>query len=191
MEQNAKPRVLNLGCGFKKYIGGVNVDAYDSCAPDIIWDLGKTPWEWAEDESFDVIYAHHIFEHLIDWWPAFEECARVLKVGGIFEMRLPDESSSTALSYRDHHHLFTPWTFHGLQENHLIPYRSGTNAWAVGIEGKIPLKTIHYMQVPFPRFNWMMRWPFRRVLSFCARHMRNFIWEQVFVFEKVKPDVSA
>jgi len=182
--QGPKTAVLNIGCGTEKFIGGVNVDAFDTCDPDIVWDLSKTPWTWAEDETFDIVYALHVMEHITDWWGAFSECARVLKVGGKLEIRVPCESSSTALAYRDHLHVFTPQSFHGIADgNNIIGWRSGTNAWAMSIEGSVPFKCIHAFYVPFPAYEWMLKFP--RILRFCASHLRNFVWENVFIFERI------
>lgn len=54
---------LNLGCGFNKYDGYVNVDSSPACAPDVVWDLEHTPWPW-EDSSVDEILMEHVLEHL-------------------------------------------------------------------------------------------------------------------------------
>lgn len=62
-QKDIEPLWLNLGCGFKKYPGYVNVDAAPECAPDIVWDLEKTPWPW-EDSSVDEIKLEHVLEHL-------------------------------------------------------------------------------------------------------------------------------
>jgi|GEM_PF-1906114 len=35
---------LNIGCGFNKIDGYVNVDAFPDCSPDVLWDLETTPW---------------------------------------------------------------------------------------------------------------------------------------------------
>ena len=182
--ESTNPRILNIGCGHNKFVGGVNVDAYDTCNPDITWDLNKTPWPWAKDNEYDIIYALHVFEHLDDWWAVFKECARVLRVGGKLEVRVPDESSGTALSYRDHNHVFTAHSFHGIQDgNNIVTWRSGTNAWALTQEGTVPFRAVLAGYVPFPKYEWMRH--FHWLLQFCARHMRNFIWEQVFIFEKI------
>lgn len=180
---DTKGKYINLGCGYKKMIGAINVDAYDCCNPDVVQDLNETPWEWVESDSVDFIAAHHIFEHLIDWWPAFAECGRILKPGCVLEIKLPDESSASALSYRDHHHIFTPWSFHGALNYKAEPFRHGTNAWANTVSGKIPLKMMQWNRSPFEKYNWMLRFP--RLLNFCADHLRNFIWEQTFTFVKV------
>lgn len=181
-----KGKCLNLGCGFTKFIGQnwTNVDKYEVCDPDMVVDLDVFPYPWP-DNTFDYIYANHVMEHLSDWWLAFIECARILKPGGCFEMRVPDESSSSAITYRDHRHIFYCLSFHGIGkvgEKNL--FQGGTNAWAKTIEGTVPFEMIGYHRVPFKHYSWMRRWPFIYLLRFCADHMRNFIWEQQFIFRK-------
>lgn len=179
VEQVLKPVRLNLGCGFNKAPqdeGWINVDAYASCNPDVQHDLTKIPWPW-EDNSIDFIVARHVFEHLQNWWEGFCECARILKPMGILEVRVPDASSDTAVGYRDHLHIIHPVSFHGT-----VGARKGVyhNAWFCE-QPSVPLKLIFYAQVPFSEYNWMPNF----LLRFCAKHMRNFIWEQRFTFEKV------
>lgn len=173
----AEPLLLNLGCGTWKRSGYVNVDAFEQCKPDFIWNLDVTPYPW-ETNSVDGIVMTHVLEHLDNWWEAFCECSRILKPGGFLQINVPDESSSTALTYRDHLHVFNLASFHGIKGR-----TSGTNAWAMGEEDKIPLVLEQYFQVPFKEYEWMTRFP--RLLKFCAKHLRNFIWEQQFHFRKV------
>jgi len=175
MGKNATPIRLNLGAGLDHQQGFVSVDAFGD--PDVKHDLNKAPYPW-KDNTIDGIIAFHVFEHLIDWWPAFTECARILKPGGSLEIRVPDESSGTALTWRDHHHVFGLVSFHGTMDaDH------GTNAWAKTVKDSVPLKLESYHQVPYKEYEWMLRFP--RILGFCARHMRNFIHEQRFIFRKV------
>lgn len=173
------PVYLNLGCGLQKIQGWINVDAYAVCDPDVCHDLDVTPWPW-KDESVDGIYAAHVFEHLKEWWPAFRECARVLKPGGKLEIRVPDESSSGAMGWRDHRHVFTKFSFHGIRGA-----KQGTNAWAITEAESVPLRMDGYAQVPVAGKQWMVRFP--RLLRWCATHLRNFIHEQRFYFVKVSP----
>jgi SAM-dependent methyltransferase len=91
--------ILNIGCGFRKMKGAVNVDAFPNCEPDVLWNLNKTPWPWA-DESVDMIHAHQVMEHLDDWWAALKECSRILKVGGTLEISVPDHTSTIDMGYR-------------------------------------------------------------------------------------------
>ncbi len=186
-----KARLLNIGCGLNKIANTencevVNLDAYEICKPDVLWNIEEIPWPF-ESCSFDAVSAWHVFEHLHDWWSAFEECSRVLRVGGTLEIRVPDESTSMALTFRDHVHVFGRNSFHGADAD---DFRASTNAWAAEQLGKVPLKMTNYQQVPYPQYNWMMRWPIRYVLAFCAAHLRNFIWEQRFMFCKTKLGVN-
>lgn len=171
-----QPIILNLGCGNNKGIGRVNVDAYGD--PDVVWDLQEFPYPW-DDNSVDGIEMYHVLEHLPDWWSAFKECARILKPGGYLDIHVPDESSPTALTYRDHCHVFSINSFHGI-----IDAQSGTNAWAETEINSVPLKMINYYQVPFKKYEWMTKWC-SWLLRFCANHLRGFIWEQQFYFIKL------
>jgi len=175
--------VLNLGCGLRHMVGAVNVDAYECAKPDVLHDLNVTPYPFENDE-FDRIYAHHVFEHLPNWWGAFEECGRILKPGGILEISVPAASSDTALTYKDHVRVFAQCSFHGAYKPDGKAFVSGTNAWAAGISGTVPLKMVKYEQTPHGKYNWMMHWPFKGLLAFCSEHLRNFIWQQTFTFQK-------
>jgi SAM-dependent methyltransferase len=178
MVDTATPLLLNLGCGTQKEPQFLNVDGFKECNPDLVWDLNVTPYPW-ESNSVDGVQMLHVLEHLDNWWEAFCECARILKPGGFLRIHVPDESSQTALTYRDHLRVFGLASFHGI---HGRP--SGTNAWAKSVESTVPLVLSEYYQVPHGNYQWMARWC-PRVLRFCADHLRNFIHEQRFVFRKI------
>lgn len=176
MGKTATPVYLNLGCGLNRKKDWINVDAFGN--PDVLWDLDVTPYPWA-DNSVDGIEMFHVLEHLENWWEAFTECARILKPGGTLRIHVPDESSRTALTYRDHKTVFSQVSFHGIRGS-----RSGTNSWAETVEASVPLVLERYYRCPYKEYEWMARWC-PRVLRFCADHLRNFIHEQQFHFRKV------
>lgn len=170
--------MLNIGCGLNKMDGWVNVDAYGT--PDILWNLNKYPWPW-KDNSIDEIYANHIFEHLLDWFGAFKECARILKTGGSLQINVPDHTCTLSLGYLDHLHVFSPYSFHMI-----MPTKNrGTNTWARQ-QPVIPFKMLRHERIPFPRFNkW---WIPKPILRFLCSHMVNFCHEQKYTFIKTKGD---
>jgi SAM-dependent methyltransferase len=178
-DMETKPIILNIGAGVKTIPGMISIDLYGN--PDIRWDLNKVPWPF-EANSVDQIFACHVFEHLPGWWDAFQECARILKPGGVLDMRVPDESSSKALTFKDHVKIFDIDSFHGI-----IGVTHPTNAWVQEIKDSIPFNLVEYFRVPFQEYYWMTKWPWKLIpiLPFCAKHMRNFIREQRFVFRKI------
>jgi len=176
---------LNLGCGYSKMRGFINVDKYDVCKPDVVCNMDEYPWPWP-DNSIDHIFASHIFEHLEDWWAGIKECARILKPGGTVHIRIPDESESSAGTYRDHLHIISIYSFYGLQDrdNCAFSWVRNVNAWAAMEYGTIPLVITEYCQVPHVPYQWMVKWcPW--LMQFCATHMRNFIHEQRITLERV------
>ena len=87
---------LNLGCGYRKMHGFINVDARDNLSPDVVADVSKI------DEKFkdvDLIYACHVLEHFplrpftfqpITWGDVLSSWYRTLKPGGILRLAVPD-----------------------------------------------------------------------------------------------------
>jgi len=82
--------ILNLGAGNKPIEGAVNHDrTLHRPEISIAWDLNNFPWPWT-DESFDLIVARAVFEHLrctlID---SVNESWRILRPGGELALKLP------------------------------------------------------------------------------------------------------
>ncbi|MEM1183437.1 MAG: methyltransferase domain-containing protein [Planctomycetota bacterium] len=89
MQTPDKPR-LHLGCGDRVHSEWVNADI--NATADGVMDLdvrGGLPFP---DESFEAVYHAHLIEHLTpEEGKAFmDECARVLKPGGVLRVTAPD-----------------------------------------------------------------------------------------------------
>ena len=54
---------LNLGCGFNRLDGYLNVDASAVCNPDVVCDLEETPWPWPADSVTAAVFNHSL-EHM-------------------------------------------------------------------------------------------------------------------------------
>ena len=57
------PIKINMGCGYDKRPGWVNVDHFAGCDPDLIVELETLPWPWPDDVASEVAFNHSL-EHL-------------------------------------------------------------------------------------------------------------------------------
>lgn len=85
-----KRDILNLGCGRRPIEGAVNLDrTKHSDEVDVVHDLNELPWPF-EDESFDLVVARAVLEHLDhDLITSVNECWRLLRPGGELYVKLP------------------------------------------------------------------------------------------------------
>jgi len=134
-----KGKVLDLGCmGFHQVAASVKLDRPDvlhygvdfmplaeSVPQGFVFQQGdltksKIPFE---DDTFDLVVASHIIEHLSDPLAFFVECVRVCKPGGEIYMEAPSERSllcpSMPFNHKAYHclsffddptHIARPWT---------------------------------------------------------------------------------
>ena len=83
---------LNLGCGYKRITGFVNVDKEPLTKPDVLWDLEKFPWPW-KDNSVNEVKLVHVLEHLGRETSVYkniiQELYRVCINGAAIEIRVP------------------------------------------------------------------------------------------------------
>lgn len=84
------PRRLNLGCGWDKRDGYLNVDLQAFHEPDLVADVRDL--HMLPDGHFEEIIAQDVLEHLTraDAPVALKEWARLLEDGGRLVLRLPD-----------------------------------------------------------------------------------------------------
>lgn len=95
--------VLNLGAGNRIIEGAVNHDrTIHRPEISVAHDLNILPWPWP-DNSFDVISARAVFEHLdVDLVGCLNECWRILRPGGVLDIKLPYWKSETTFDDPTH-----------------------------------------------------------------------------------------
>ena len=80
---------LSLGAEDPVWDDLTTLDINPNMNPDIVWDLNKTPYSFAEDNTFDEIHAYEVLEHLgtlgdyKTFFTQFEELWRILKPDGL------------------------------------------------------------------------------------------------------------
>lgn len=96
---------ISLGCGKDKREGFIGLDHVDF-GWNKVWDATKDALPFA-DGSVDFIEAHNFVEHIERkyWVQMFNECWRVLKPNGVFEIIVPSAKRSMDLALADPTHL--------------------------------------------------------------------------------------
>ncbi len=102
---------LNLGCGFNRVDGFVNVDNEPLCNPDVLHDLEQTPWPLPSDH-FDTVLASHVLEHLgqttASWMNIIKELFRVCSDQAQIEVHVPHPRHDNFLHDPTHVRPVTP-----------------------------------------------------------------------------------
>lgn len=99
-------RVLHIGPGKKALPGAVTIDILNLPGVDIVHDLDVLPWPFP-DNTFDVIFAHSVFEHLDDQVAVMAEMWRILKPKGRIIITVPHFRCPDAFTDSTHRHFFT------------------------------------------------------------------------------------
>ncbi len=99
---------LNLGSGWVRKQDYLNIDSNPDTNPDIV---AKVPPLDFADNSVEEIYASHFLEHVEDIVFLMNECFRVLKPGGIMNIRVPYALSHAAFQDPYHVRFFVPESF--------------------------------------------------------------------------------
>lgn len=107
----SSPLKLNLGCGTRKLPGFVNVDKAPGCDPDLLVDLERFPWPFADD-SADHVVLHHTLEHLgaaaETYLGVIRELYRVCAPDATIEITVPHPRHDSFLSDPTHVRPITP-----------------------------------------------------------------------------------
>src|SRR3989338_7832392 len=106
-----KEKILDLGCGNHKISGSVGIDFVKIPGVDIVHNLNKFPYPF-RDNTFDVIYANQVLEHLepsLD--KILKELCRICKPEGVIKILVPHALSVGGFSDPTHKKFFTYFTF--------------------------------------------------------------------------------
>lgn len=162
---------LNLGCGWFKKPGYVNVDMNPLCNPDVVHDLNTFPYPFPDNE-FDVVSADHIIEHLENPFSVMEELHRILKDNGLLTVLVPH--FSRGFTYADHRRGFDI-TFPYCFNPKFVP-------WYTGVE----------FQLGHMRFTWFAQ-PYlkKKVLSAPAFYTGLVMGKAFDFFANISPTLCS
>jgi SAM-dependent methyltransferase len=115
LKPSERGRILDVGCGSKKYPGAFGIDLSPQTDADVVHDLNRFPWP-LEDSRFDEILLQDVLEHLREPYGVFAELHRVARPGARILLRTPHFSSSLAYSDPTHVHFFSAAAIRALAE---------------------------------------------------------------------------
>lgn len=102
-------KILDVGCGVKKFPGSLGLDNNPRTAADVIADLDRHPYPF-RDSSFGGVRAIHVIEHVANVVKTMEEFHRIVAPGGIVRLETPhytDFSSFCDPTHRWHLNSFS------------------------------------------------------------------------------------
>lgn len=106
---------LNIGCGNDIREGFVNLDISQLPGVDVVCDIDKNLLPF-EDNSFEYIICIDILEH-VEYIRVLKEIHRILKPGGVVEIRVPHFTSSNNFIDPTHKKMFSFRTFSFFADN--------------------------------------------------------------------------
>jgi SAM-dependent methyltransferase len=178
MASSGMRRVLNLGAGLdRSEPGAVTVDRRPLTSPDILHDLDLYPWP-IESNSFDVIVARDVIEHLADIVRAMEEIHRIGRPGARVHITTPH--FSCANSFTDPTHRFHLGYFS-------FDYFTGANQW--GFYTRARFRMVDRRIRFYGRYkNFHIAWLANRYPRFYEEHLCWIFpaWYLVFDLQVVK-----
>jgi len=90
--ESSNVKILDLGCGSRKYPNSIGVDISKKPGVDIIWNLENTPYPF-EDASIDLIICREVLEHLHNPEQFIKEISRILKKKGVLYLTTNNRKS--------------------------------------------------------------------------------------------------
>jgi SAM-dependent methyltransferase len=113
--------ILNLGCGDHHVAGAVGCDlSSDASAADVRCDLNRFPYPF-RDGQFSRILCRDVLEHLDDIPRVMEELHRLLRPGGVVEIRVPHYTSMDAYGDPTHRRFLSVRSFNFCLEGETHP----------------------------------------------------------------------
>jgi len=102
---------VNIGCGFNRMAGFVNVDKSAACSPDFVFDADTLPWPW-EDDAIEEVLFNHSLEHMGASVNTFlgivRELYRVCMPNGRVRINVPHSRHDNFINDPTHVRVITP-----------------------------------------------------------------------------------
>ena len=109
--------MLDVGCGIKKAPGAIGIDRNPDTAADVLCDLDRFPYPFA-DGVFDRVEATHVIEHLADVIGVMEEFHRLARPGGRVAIVTPHYTDFSSFCDPTHRWHLNSFSFRVFGDDH-------------------------------------------------------------------------
>jgi SAM-dependent methyltransferase len=110
-------RTLDVGCGLNKAPGAIGIDRNPDAAADVLCDLDRFPYPFADD-SFDRLVATHVIEHVRDVIQTMEEFHRLVRAGGRVSLTTPHYTDFSSFCDPTHRWHLNSFSFRYFGQDH-------------------------------------------------------------------------
>jgi SAM-dependent methyltransferase len=178
---------INLGSGYKRYPGFLNVDHDPLTQPDFLADLEDLHLP-IEDNSVDYILAHHVLEHIgAGFFSLMKELYRIAKHDTILEIKVPHHRSEVFFSDPTH---VRPITIDGMKlfskaynEEHIKLYNSSSG---FGIKCDVDFDIVEFRFNPYPKWQERFESLTNEQIEEIVMDYNNVFYETIIIMKVIK-----
>ncbi len=113
-----------------KKFGHIGLDKYNLETVDIIHDLETPPLPFP-DNSFNIIIASHILEHIVNFYPLMQDLHRILKPNGVLKVKVP---CLGGFKMPDHKRFFSKDSFKEFRLDYSKNYTTKARFWIMKVK---------------------------------------------------------
>lgn len=183
---------INIGSGYKRYEGVINLDSSPSCNPDYVVDLEKDRFPF-EDSTVEEVMASHVLEHLGEgFFHCMQEIYRVCKNGAIVHISVPHPNHDTFKMDPTHRRPIMEHTLVMLSRKHnLRDIALGGNETPIGIIYNFDFELVDRRYHLDDYFVKMFETLTEQQCDHVVRTCNNVIIGMDFIMKVVKNEESA